>query len=116
MPRLACTLVVRNTGGEPLPGTRFVVEHASEPMPEIGYVTGADGVAHAGLPPGEALLRFFLRGGGSQVVVVSAYEPFDRVEELARLNPQIAACIRKPVSVDALGKSLQELARSFSVG
>jgi hypothetical protein len=53
---------------------------------------------------------------GSQVVVVSAYEPFDRVEELARLNPQIAAAIRKPVSVDVLGKSLQELARSFTVG
>jgi len=50
----------------------------------------------------------------SQVIVVSAYEPFDRVEELARLNPQIAGCVRKPVSVEALGKSLQELARSIT--
>jgi excisionase family DNA binding protein len=49
----------------------------------------------------------------SQVIVVSAYEPFDRVEELGRLNPQIAGCIRKPVSVDALGRTLQELARSI---
>ena len=68
---------------------------------------------------GFAVLQELLRRpelNGSQVVVVSAYEPFDRVEELARLNPQIAAAIRKPVSVDALGKSLQELARSFSVG
>ncbi len=68
---------------------------------------------------GFAVLQELLRRpelNGSQVVVVSAYEPFDRVEELARLNPQIAGCIRKPVSVDALGKSLQELARTFSVG
>lgn len=49
----------------------------------------------------------------SKVVVVSAYEPFDRVEELGRLNPQIVACIRKPVSVEALGRSLQEIARSI---
>lgn len=82
MPRHACTLVVRNTGGEPLPGTRFVVERASEPMPEIGYVTGADGVAHAGLPPGEALLRFFLRGGGSQVVVVKVRHEADAAYEV----------------------------------
>ncbi len=68
---------------------------------------------------GFAVLQELLRRpelNGSQVVVVSAYEPFDRVEELARLNPQIAAAIRKPVSVDVLGKSLQELARSFTVG
>ena len=49
----------------------------------------------------------------SRVVVVSAYEPFDRVEELGRLNPQIVSCIRKPVSVEALGRSLQEIARSI---
>ena len=68
---------------------------------------------------GFAVLQELLRRPeltGSQVVVVSAYEPFDRVEEMSRLNPQIAACVRKPVSVDALGKSLQELARSFAVG
>ena len=47
------------------------------------------------------------------MVVVSAYEPFDRVEELGRLNPQIVSCIRKPVSVEALGRSLQEIARSI---
>jgi hypothetical protein len=70
VPRLACNLVVRNAGGEPLPGVRFVVEGASEPMPEIGYVTGADGVAHAGLPPGRAALRFFLLDGSSEVVAV----------------------------------------------
>ncbi len=68
---------------------------------------------------GFAVLQELLRRPeltGSQVVVISAYEPFDRVEEMSRLNPQIAACVRKPVSVDALGKSLQELARSFAVG
>lgn len=46
----------------------------------------------------------------SKVLVVSAYEPFDRVEELARLNPQVVRCIRKPVSVEALGRYLVELA------
>lgn len=70
MARLPCTLIVRNADGEPLPGTRFTVERASEPMPELGYVTGPDGSAHAGLPLGETQLRFFPRGGGSQVAVL----------------------------------------------
>jgi CheY-like chemotaxis protein len=68
---------------------------------------------------GFAVLQELLRRPeltGSQVVVVSAYEPFDRVEEMGRLNPQIAACIRKPVSVDTLGRCLQDLARTFTVG
>jgi YesN/AraC family two-component response regulator len=52
----------------------------------------------------------------SRVVIVSAYEPFDRVEELARLNPQIVGCIRKPVSIESLGRSLQEIARTVAVG
>ena len=46
----------------------------------------------------------------SQVVVVSAYEPFTRIEELARLNPQIIACLRKPIRVEDLGRILQEMA------
>lgn len=46
----------------------------------------------------------------SKVIVVSAYEPFDRVEELARLNPQVVACVRKPVSVESLGRTLVDLA------
>jgi hypothetical protein len=70
VPRLACNLVVRNAGGAPLPGARFVVEGANEPMPEIGYVTGADGAAHAGLPPGPVSLRLFLPDGRSEVVMV----------------------------------------------
>lgn len=70
MARFPCTLVVRNADGEPLPGTQFAVEHAAEPMPELGYVTGPDGSAHAGLPPGETHLRFFLRDGSSQVTVL----------------------------------------------
>ena len=68
---------MRSAGGEPLPGTRFAVERASEPMPELGYVTGPDGTAHAGLPPGETQLRFFLRDGGSQVVEVRVREEAD---------------------------------------
>ena len=66
---------------------------------------------------GFAVLQELLRRpelAASKVVVVSAYEPFDRVEELARLNPQIVSCVRKPVSVDALGRSLQEIAKSIA--
>lgn len=60
----------------------------------------------------ELLRRPELKNG--QVIVVSAYEPFDRVEEMGRLHPQIFACVRKPVSVESLGRSLQELARSLA--
>ncbi|MEN9544175.1 MAG: hypothetical protein RLZZ598_1008, partial [Pseudomonadota bacterium] len=53
---------------------------------------------------GFAVLQELLRRpelANSRVIVVSAYEPFDRVEELGRLNPQIVASVRKPVSVEA---------------
>jgi excisionase family DNA binding protein len=66
---------------------------------------------------GFAVLQELLRRpelANSKVMVVSAYEPFDRVEELARLNPQIVACVRKPVSVEALGRSLQEIAKAIA--
>lgn len=46
----------------------------------------------------------------SRVVVVSAYEPFARIEELAKLNPQIVACMRKPVRVEELGRALVDAA------
>ena len=52
----------------------------------------------------------------SRVVVVSAYEPFARIEELARLNPQIVACMRKPIRVEELGKVLTELAQQVPSG
>jgi excisionase family DNA binding protein len=42
----------------------------------------------------------------SRVIVVSAYEPFTRIEELARLNPQIIASLRKPIRVEELGRVL----------
>lgn len=77
MTRLACTLVVRSRSGAQLPGTRFVVEHASEAVPEIGYVTGPDGTARAGLPQGKTSLRFFLRDGSSQVVEVRVRDDAD---------------------------------------
>lgn len=71
MARHACMLVVRSTTGDPVPEVGFVVEQASEPMPEIGYVTGTDGTARVGLPPGKAALRFFLPDGRSQVVIIA---------------------------------------------
>jgi excisionase family DNA binding protein len=46
----------------------------------------------------------------SRVIVVSAYEPFSRIQEMARLNPQIVACLRKPISVEELGSILQGVA------
>ncbi len=66
---------------------------------------------------GFAVLQELLRRpelADSKVVVVSAYEPFDRIEELARLNPQIVASMRKPVSVELLGKTLQDIAKQVS--
>jgi excisionase family DNA binding protein len=63
---------------------------------------------------GFAVLQELLRRpelSESRVIVVSAYEPFDRVEEMARLNPQIVACMRKPVSVETLGRTLQDIAK-----
>ena len=48
----------------------------------------------------------------SRVIVVSAYEPFTRIEELARLNPQIVACMRKPMRVEELGRVLVECAQT----
>jgi excisionase family DNA binding protein len=64
---------------------------------------------------GFAVLQELLRRpelANSKVIVVSAYEPFDRVEELGRLNPQVVSCVRKPISVESLGKTLVEIARS----
>jgi len=66
---------------------------------------------------GFAVLQELLRRpelAHSRVAVISAYEPFDRVEELHRLNPQVAACVRKPVSVESLGRTLQELDNDLS--
>ncbi len=66
---------------------------------------------------GFAVLQELLRRpelADSKVIVVSAYEPFDRIEELARLNPQIVASMRKPVSVELLGKTLQDIAKQVS--
>ena len=65
---------------------------------------------------GFAVLQELLRRPeltGAKVIVVSAYEPFDRVEEMGRLNPQVVSCIRKPVSVESLGRTLVELARDL---
>jgi excisionase family DNA binding protein len=50
----------------------------------------------------------------SRVIVVSAYEPFSRIEEMARLNPQIVACLRKPARVEDLGRALTDLAKATS--
>jgi len=46
-----------------------------------------------------------------KVVILSAYEPFDQIEELSRPRPQITACMRKPVwAIEDLGRILQEIA------
>lgn len=76
MSRRPCTLSLRGSNGQPLAGIKFVVERAQEPVPEMGYVTGPDGEAHLGLPPGEATIRFFLPDGSSQTSVLRiAQEP-----------------------------------------
>jgi hypothetical protein len=68
--RLPCTVIVRGSNEESIAGIKFVVERATESVPEIAYVTDAQGSAHVGLPVGEATLRFFLPDGASQAVVV----------------------------------------------
>lgn len=68
---------------------------------------------------GFAVLQELLRRpelADSRVIVVSAYEPFDRVEELSRLNPQVVSCVRKPVSVESLGRTLTDMTRDMKTG
>lgn len=52
--------------------------------------------------------------GHSQVVVVSAYDPFERVLALGAQYEQVKACYRKPVSIDQLGGTLRALGREAS--
>lgn len=54
--------------------------------------------------------------GSSQVVVVSAYDPFDRVASLERQHEQVKACFRKPVSIEELGGTLRALAKNVGTG
>ncbi|MDA3963182.1 MAG: response regulator [Planctomycetota bacterium] len=65
---------------------------------------------------GFAVLQELLRRpelNDSRVLVVSAYEPFDRVLELERQYEQVVACLRKPISVEGLGSQLRAIAGSF---
>jgi excisionase family DNA binding protein len=50
----------------------------------------------------------------SQVVVVTAYDPFERVQELERIYDRVAACVRKPIAVEELGNLLREIAQSLA--
>ena len=47
----------------------------------------------------------------SQVVVVSAYDPFERVLALGAQYEQVKACFRKPASIEQLGGTLRALGR-----
>ena len=61
---------------------------------------------------GFAVLQELLRRpelSGSKVIVVSAYEPFDRIEELSRLNPQVVWGERKPLDVESFGAKMQRV-------
>ena len=66
---------------------------------------------------GFAVLQELLRRqelADSKVIVVSAYEPFDRVEEIGKLNPQVVYSVRKPISVESLGAQIQEIASDLN--
>ena len=76
--RLPCILFVRASNGQPLAGIKFVVERAQGPVPEIAYVTGHDGNARVGLPPGETVIRFFLSDGTSQTASLTVADELDR--------------------------------------
>lgn len=74
MSRHLCTVAVRGSKGEALAQIPFSIEQASEPVPEMAYVTDAAGMASVGLPPGPARMRFFLPDGSSQVATVTALD------------------------------------------
>lgn len=78
MSRRPCAISLRGSNGQPLRGIKFVVERAPEPVPEMGYVTGPDGGARLGLPPGDATIRFFLPDGTSQTSVLRIAEESGR--------------------------------------
>jgi excisionase family DNA binding protein len=66
---------------------------------------------------GFAVLQELLRRpelAQSKVVIVSAYEPFDRVREIGALNPQVAASVPKPISVQELGEKLQQIGEGLT--
>jgi excisionase family DNA binding protein len=67
---------------------------------------------------GFAVLQELLRRpelSDSKVVIVSAYEPFDRVREIGSLNPQVVHCVPKPISVQDLGDKLKEIVQGLPV-
>ena len=74
MSRFPCILSLLGSNGQPLAGIKFVVERALEPVPEMAYVTGPDGEARLGLPPGEVIIRFFLPDSTSQTSVLRIAE------------------------------------------
>lgn len=50
----------------------------------------------------------------SKIIIVSAYEPFDRVEELKSTHEQVVECMHKPISVEQLGEHIQRITSAFT--
>ncbi len=66
---------------------------------------------------GFAVLQELLRRdelAGSKIIIVSAYEPFDRVAALADTHDQVVHCVHKPISVESLGEQIQAIANEFN--
>lgn len=82
MARLACRLIVRDRQGRPLAGLRIAVEHASEATPDLAAVTGPDGRARLGLPPGGVGLALFLPDGTRRVAEIVVGDDPDRTYEV----------------------------------
>jgi len=61
--RITCFVHALTEDGRPLADTRFSVEQAEGPVPELMYVTDRTGIARLGLPPGRVVLRFFPADG-----------------------------------------------------
>lgn len=66
--RSRCFIHVTDRAGRPLVGARIAIEQASGPVPEMMYVTDADGRLQIGLPPGEVRLRVFAASGETHTV------------------------------------------------
>jgi hypothetical protein len=82
MNRRQCLLHFTTRDGRSLAGASFAVEHAEAPVPEMAYVTGPDGVARIGLPPGTVTLRVFPVSGMSRLVSLVITDQAEQIHEV----------------------------------
>lgn len=80
--RVAQIVRVTDAARRPRAGIRLAVLSAQGPVPELGYVTGEDGSARIGLPPGPATLEAIDPEGDRQLFEIEAGQSQGSVCEL----------------------------------